>query len=356
MSAAEVTDFTEQTISSLAEPFSCSGKHIQPKASIGVSLSPEDGGDANTLIEQADVARFIAKEHGGNQLTFYDPETASKFARKHELENIIIGACEERSFELHYQPLYNLGSRQLTGFEALIRLPDGEGGMIPPDQFIPAAEAMRKISEIGTWVLFEACRTASNWPKSVSVAVNLSPLQFQSGSLISDVKQALELSGLEPERLEVEITEGLMLDNSEQVREQLDQLQSLGIAIALDDFGTGYSSLNYLWRFPFDRIKVDRSFVAGMSENEQAKGILKTIVSLAATMNVPITAEGIETEEQLAYLTDLGCQLGQGYLLGRPQPVTDIAATLLNNFQIAQPASSKETQEIAVAPKLAIVR
>ncbi|MGI9465316.1 MAG: EAL domain-containing protein, partial [Aestuariivirgaceae bacterium] len=178
-------------------------------------------------------------------------------------------------------------------------------------------------------------------------------LQFQSGDLISDVKQALELSGLAPERLELEITEGLMLDNDDGIQGQLEQLQAMGINIALDDFGTGYSSLNYLWRFPFDRIKIDRSFVLGMSESEQAKDILKTIVSLAATMKLPITAEGIETPEQLAYLTQLGCQLGQGFYLGRPQPDTEVAATLITNFQLGLPEDSTDTAKITPIGKLA---
>lgn len=352
--ATDASDIGEQIIEALSQPFLCRGKHIQPKASIGVCLSPDDGTDTSTTLKRADIAQFIAKEHGGNQLMFFDPASAAKFARKHELENMIIGACEEQLFQLYYQPLYDLKSEQLTGFEALIRLPDGNGGMIPPDQFIPAAEAMRKIGEIGAWVLFEACRTASNWPATVSIAVNLSPLQFQSGNLIDDVKQALELSGLAPDRLELEITEGLMLDNSDTVREQLDQLQAMGIHIALDDFGTGYSSLNYLWRFPFDRIKIDRSFVAGMGESEQAKGILKTIVDLAGTMKLPITAEGIETHEQLAYLTELGCHVGQGYYLGRPQPDTDVAATLLTNFQITQTEAATAATEAKPAIKLVV--
>lgn len=356
LSPNAASDIGDQIIQTLAEPFMCRGKHIQPKASIGVSLSPDDGTDAETMVKRADIAQFIAKEHGGNQLMFFDPDAASKFARKHELENMIISACEGQLFQLFYQPLYDLKSQQLKGFEALIRLPDGSSGMIPPDQFIPAAESMRKIGEIGAWVLFEACRTASNWPSSVSIAVNLSPLQFETGNLISDVSQALELSGLAPDRLELEITEGLMLDNNDAVRQQLDQIQAMGIKIALDDFGTGYSSLSYLWRFPFDRIKIDRSFVVGMGESDQAKGILKTIVDLAGTMKLPITAEGIETEEQLAYLTELGCHVGQGFYLGRPQPDTEVASTLINNFRITKSGSTTTVPVEQPAARLTIVR
>jgi diguanylate cyclase (GGDEF)-like protein len=337
-------------ISSLAEPYLCRGKHIQPKASIGICLAPDDGNDAQTILKRADVAQFIANENGGNQLKFYDPETAARFARRHELESHVIRACEEQLFELHYQPLMCMQTRKLKGFEALLRLPDGKGGMIPPDIFIATAEAMHKIDEIGAWVLYEACRTASYWPKSVSIAVNLSPLQFESGYLIDNVRQALASSGLEPERLELEITENLLLDSNDLVRSQLDAFQALGIKIALDDFGTGYSSLNYLWRFPFDSIKVDRSFVAGMNESEQAKGILKTIVELAATMNLPITAEGIETVEQLEFLADLGCDVGQGYLLGRPQPARDVAAVIMQNFRLtqAEKAAMEKTYRPAV--------
>ncbi|MDH3741804.1 MAG: bifunctional diguanylate cyclase/phosphodiesterase [Hyphomicrobiales bacterium] len=355
-SPTAASDIGDEIIQTLAKPFMCRGKHIQPKASIGVSLAPDDGTDTATMVKRADIAQFIAKEHGGNQLMFFDPDAASKFARKHELENMIISACEGQLFQLFYQPLYDLETQQLKGFEALIRLPDGSGGMIPPDRFIPAAESMHKIGEIGAWVLFEACRTASNWPSSVSIAINLSPLQFESCKLISDVKQALELSGLAPERLELEITEGLILDNNESIRQQLEEIQAMGIKIALDDFGTGYSSLNYLWRFPFDRIKIDRSFVIGMDESEQAKRILKTIVDLARTMNMPITAEGIETEEHLAYLTELGCHVGQGFYLGRPQPDTEVAATLINNFRITKTDAATELPLEQSAAKLTIVR
>ena len=323
----------DRIIEAIRVPIMIGGKRILPKASIGISIAPEHGNGSQSLLRHAELAQFMAHENGGNQCRFYDKDTAADFAELHRLERLVESACEDDLFDLYFQPLHDLKSQQLCGFEALLRLQDEDGNFVPPDKFIPVAETLHRIDEIGSWVLAEACQTAAQWPEPLCIAVNLSPIQFDSGNLVDVVRSALTASKLDPCRLELEVTEGLLLEHTDKTRLQLDQLQEMGIKIALDDFGTGYSSLSYLWRFPFDRIKIDRSFVCGMDESEQAANILVTIVELARTMKMAVTAEGIETTEQLDYLTRLGCDTGQGYLLGRPQPASDIAATVIVDFK-----------------------
>ncbi len=320
-------------LSALNDPVSHGNNNIKLKSTLGVSMAPADGTDRPALTRRADLARFAAKEDGGNQLRFYDASTEAHYEGQRKTERTVQRACDSQSFRLHYQPLYSLRTGRLKSFEALIRLPDGKGGMISPAEFIPAAERTRKINEIGQWALHEACAAAATWPEELTIAVNLSPIQFNTGDLLDHVRSALNASGLAAKRLELEVTEGLMLEDSEEIRDQLAQLQELGIKIVLDDFGSGYSSLNYLWRFPFDKIKIDQSFIRGMAHNAQAKGILKTIVNLGRTMNLQITAEGVETLEQARFLRQIDCDLVQGYLFGRPLPVTDVAGLVLSDFR-----------------------
>ncbi len=308
-------------------------QHIHLKASIGIALHGQDGTDYQTLLQRADLAQFIAHQRGGNQYAFYDHDTATAFAEMHHLETLVEDACDNDLFELHFQPLYCLAPQRLCGFEALARMRDENGNFVPPDKFIAIAESLNRIEQLGAWVINKACETACHWPEPLSVAVNLSPVQFEAGNLVETVHRALVDTGLDPQRLELEVTEGLMLSDTESIRDQLFQLQDMGIKIALDDFGTGYSSLSYLWQFPFDKIKIDRSFVAGMEHSDQAAGILMTMVELARTMKLPITAEGIETIEQLERLTQLGCDTGQGYYLGKPQSATEIAASIIVDFR-----------------------
>jgi EAL domain-containing protein (putative c-di-GMP-specific phosphodiesterase class I) len=258
-----------------------------------------------------------------------------------ELEEAIRNAVFENRFELHYQPIFQMSDRRLLGFEALIRLPKDDGTLIPPLVFIPVAEEMRLIGKIGAWVLREACRTAAGWPKHLTVAVNLSPAQFLAGSVGEIVAAALKEANLEPSRLELEITETLLLGDSESVMTELRALKELGVAIVMDDFGTGYSSLSYLWRFPFDKIKIDRSFMQGFDgSTRDAETVVKTIITLGRELHMHVTIEGVETAKQAAFLDSANGEQAQGFYFGRPMPASELAASILADFQKALPTPS----------------
>jgi EAL domain-containing protein (putative c-di-GMP-specific phosphodiesterase class I) len=249
---------------------------------------------------------------------------------------------------LHYQPIFQMSDRRLLGFEALIRLPKADGTLIPPLVFIPVAEEMRLIDKIGTWVLREACRTAASWPKHLTVAVNLSPAQFLAGSVSEIVAAALKEANLEPHRLELEITETLLLGDSESVMSELRTLKELGVAIVMDDFGTGYSSLSYLWRFPFDKIKIDRSFMQGFDGSDRdAETVVKTIITLGRELHMHVTIEGVETAKQAAFLDSANGEQAQGFYFGRPVPASALAASILADFQKALPTSSSTAAQEA---------
>jgi len=239
-------------------------------------------------------------------------------------------ALQAERFEVHYQPLVNLGTGEIRGLEALIRWPHPERGMIPPSEFIPVAEETGLISQIGLLVLRRACADAAQWPDDVKVAVNLSPIQFKSGSLLQSVRDALGDAGLAPTRLELEITETVLLDKSELVTATLHALRALGVRISMDDFGTGYSSLSYLRSFPFDKIKIDRSFVRDLSQNADSQAIVRAIVSLGASLGITVTAEGVEGESDLKRLKAEGCDEGQGYLFSKARPSEEIFQFLTN--------------------------
>jgi EAL domain-containing protein (putative c-di-GMP-specific phosphodiesterase class I) len=263
-----------------------------------------------------------------------------------ELEEIIRNAVLHDRFELHYQPIFQMSNRRLIGFEALVRLSKDDGTLIPPLVFIPVAEEMRLIDKIGTWVLREACRTAASWPKHLTVAVNLSPAQFLAGSVSEMVAGALMEADLEPCRLELEITETLLLGDSESVMAELHALKELGVAIVMDDFGTGYSSLSYLWRFPFDKIKIDRSFMQGFDGSARdAETVVRTIITLGRELHMHVTIEGVETAKQAAFLDSANGEQAQGFYFGRPVPASELAANILADFQKALSTPSAITQE-----------
>jgi EAL domain-containing protein (putative c-di-GMP-specific phosphodiesterase class I) len=247
------------------------------------------------------------------------------------LEIDLRSALKNDELKLFFQPLIGAKAHETTGFEALLRWQHPRRGVVGPDDFIECAEQWGLICKIGEWVLNEACRQAASWPAPLKVAVNLSPNQFATGDLVEQVRTALRLSGLAPSRLELEITEGLLLSDTAGTLEQLRALKELGVRIAMDDFGTGYSSLAYLWRFPFDKIKIDRTFIAEMSGNPAIADILRTITLLGRTLNLEVTAEGVETAEQALILEDMRCDHFQGYLFGRPMPMADIPGFLLEN-------------------------
>lgn len=319
-------------LAAMSQSINWQGETIAPKVSVGVVASEYGQADATDLLSLADLARYAAKQRGGGQVHVYSAETERHLTRQRDIESAIMRALERDGFELHYQPLYGLSDNTLTSFEALIRLNDEKLGDISPADFVPVAERMGKISAIGVWALNEACAMAASWPDSISVAVNLSPIQFESGNLVDQVTQALASSGLAAERLEIEVTEGLLLRDSQLIRGQLHRLQAMGIRIVLDDFGSGYSSLNYLWRFPFDKIKIDGSFVRAMDNDKRAEGVLRAIIGLGRSLGLPVTAEGVENESQASFLRRLGCDLVQGYLFAKPMPASEVAGAVLANF------------------------
>jgi EAL domain-containing protein (putative c-di-GMP-specific phosphodiesterase class I)/GGDEF domain-containing protein len=309
----------------------------------GIAVFPTDASTAGDLMRCAELAAHAAKEQGTPGYGFYNSETASDQKRRTAVAKAVAAAVEHDGFRLDFQPVYNVRTGELNGFEALIRFTDKDLGHVSPAEFIPIAEEVGLINEIGGWCLQEACRVAAQWPAHLMVAVNLSPWQFLSGTLINDVRKALEDHQFPAYRLEVEITEGTLLNDSELVLGQLRVLRDMGVAVALDDFGTGYSSLSYLWKFPFSKLKIDRSFIMALDESQSARGILRSIIKLGHGLGLTVTAEGIENVKQLNTLRDLGCDLAQGYLLDRPSRIADLAAIILRNFANGLTRRTRET-------------
>ena len=328
----EVLASVKQLVGQLGEPVNWRDEQLSLHIHAGIALSSSDGANAAALMHSAELALHSAQEQGTPGYGFFNPEIAKDTRRRVAVQRAVSAAAASQAFRLDFQPVYSIRTGELNGFEALIRLHDQDLGAVSPAEFIPVAEQLGLINAIGAWCLQEACRVASQWPPHLMVAVNLSPFQFFGGSLIGDVRHALNLYQYPAYRLEVEITEGTLLHDSELVLGQLRVLRDLGVAVALDDFGTGYSSLSYLWKFPFSKIKIDRSFVQALEEAHSAKGILRSIVKLGHGLGLTVTAEGIETGKQLGTLRDIGCDLAQGYLLDRPARVADLAAIIMRNF------------------------
>jgi diguanylate cyclase (GGDEF)-like protein len=336
----QAEEFAHRLSSAVSQPMRLKQHELFTTVSIGVALAPADGNTPERLLKSADLALYKSKAEGGNCVRFFLPAMDAELQDRIELEEIIRNAVLHDRFKLHYQPIFQMSDRRLIGFEALIRLPREDGTLIPTQVFIPVAEEMRLIDEIGTWVLREACRTAAGWPKHLTVAVNLSPAQFQ-GSVSVIVADALKEADLEPHRLELEITETLLLGDSAPVMTELLTLKKLGVAIVMDDFGTGYSSLSYLWRFPFDKIKIDRSFMQGFdSSDRDAETVVKTIITLGRELHMHVTIEGVETAQQAAFLDSANGEQAQGFYFGRPVPASELSASILADFQRGLPTAS----------------
>jgi diguanylate cyclase (GGDEF)-like protein len=334
----QAEEFARRLSSALAEPMRLKEHELFTTVSIGVALAPADGDTPERLLKSADLAVYKSKADGRNCVRFFLAKMDAELEGRIELEEVIRNAVLDDRFELHYQPIFQMSDRRLLGFEALIRLPKEDGTLIPPLEFIPVAEEMRLIGKIGAWVLREACRTAAGWPKHLTVAVNLSPAQFSAGSVSEIVAAALKEANLEPSRLELEITETLLLGDSESVMTELRALKELGVAIVMDDFGTGYSSLSYLWRFPFDKIKIDRSFMQGFDGSARdAETVVKTIITLGRELHMHVTIEGVETAKQAAFLDSANGEQAQGFYFGRPMPASQLAASILADFKKALP-------------------
>ncbi|RTL53681.1 MAG: EAL domain-containing protein [Bradyrhizobiaceae bacterium] len=315
-------------LDALGEPYLFEGHTVVSGASIGIALSPGDGDDAERLLKNADMALSRAKSEGRGSFSFFEAEMDARAQNRHRIETDLREAIANRSLQPFYQPLVDLKSGRITGVEALARWLHPQRGMISPGEFIPVAEETGLIGTLGNLMLRRACMDAASWPDPVRVAVNLSTLQFRAGNLLSVVMDALKQSGLPPKRLELEITESLLLEKSDDVLATLHALRALGVRISMDDFGTGYSSLSYLRSFPFDKIKIDQSFVRGLALNRDAQAIVRSIVSLGMGLGVTITAEGVETEDELSCLRGEGCHEGQGFLFSKARPNHEIAQLL----------------------------
>jgi diguanylate cyclase (GGDEF)-like protein len=317
-------DLARRIAKLIAEPFQLPGHRVEIGTSVGIAIAPEHGNDQEQLLKKADLALYRSKSAGRNCHTLYDEAMSAELEARNTLEGDLRDAIARCQFEVHYQPFYEVQTGQLRGLEALVRWRHPTRGLIPPDQFIPLAEETGLIVPLGEWVVRQACDDATSWPGNLKVAVNLSPVQFKQAELFDVIQLALAKSGLSPRRLEIEITESVLLEQAAENQSFIEKLKRAGISLALDDFGTGYSSLSYLTIFPFDKIKIDKSFIRNLTERHQSSAIISSIVTLARGLKMSVTAEGVETREQLETLRSLGVNFAQGYLLGRPMPVAEL--------------------------------
>jgi diguanylate cyclase (GGDEF)-like protein/PAS domain S-box-containing protein len=339
VSPNEASDFADRLIKILSAGYDIDGVEVVIGASIGIALSPGDGDTSEELMRNADMALYQAKADGGGVHHFFEREMDLQAQKRRDLELDLRRAFANGEFELHYQPLVDIAADRISGFESLLRWRHPEKGMISPADFIPVAEDIGLIVSLGEWVLREACTEAVKWPADVKVAVNLSPVQFRSRNLVQVVISALAHSGLSPTRLELEITESLFLAETEANLAILHQLRELGVSISMDDFGTGYSSLSYLRSFPFDKIKIDRSFVKDLAQRSDCVAIVRAISGLGRSLNITTTAEGVETTDQLDWLRAEGCNEVQGFLFSAAKPAAEVAQLLLKFGQRASEAA-----------------
>ncbi len=312
----------QRLLAELEPPIELDGNRHHVGLSAGVALSePGQADQTDKMMKAADLALYRAKEEGRGRVCFFLPEMDLKLQERHAMETELRAAILNEGLTLHYQPQVDMVTGQMVGAEALVRWNRAGHGMVPPEKFIPLAEDTGLIVPIGNWVLREACRYATGWPGNIGIAVNVSPVQFQHRGLYEAVRDALRDSGIAPARLELEITEGVLLQDTKQTLAILLRLQQLGVKLAMDDFGTGYSSLSYLQKFKFDRVKIDRSFITTMGSDQNATAIVRAVVSIGEALGVAVIAEGVETSEQANMLRGQGCFEGQGYLYSRPVPV-----------------------------------
>ena len=333
---ADAQRLSQRLAKTLAEPFNIDGHRIDIGASIGIAIAPTDGVDADELMKKADMALYVAKNGGGGNHCFFASEMEDAVQARRALELDLRAALGSNQFELHFQPLVDLRTGRVSTCEALVRWTHPVRGNVPPAVFIPVAEETGLILELGEWVLQQSCLAAATWPNNVKVAVNLSPVQFRDRALPLHVVSALAKSGLKAQRLELEITERVLLEENDGTLTAMEQLKNLGVGISLDDFGTGYSSLNYLRQFPFHKIKIDQSFIRDLGEKGDARPIIGAVASLGAGLDKIVVAEGIETEEQMTLVRAQGCHEGQGHYFGRPMSGEAIRARLASVADVAQ--------------------
>lgn len=337
---ARASGLAAELIECLAKPFSIDGQQAAMSASIGMATAPQDSEDAEDLVKSADLALYRAKTDGRNCFRAYEAEMDTQVQARRLMELDLRNAVADGELELYYQPLVNIESHTISGFEALLRWNSPKRGQVPPSVFIPLAEQTGLITQIGAWVLKQGCLEAVRWPDNLRLAVNLSPIQFKSKTLVLDVIAALGHSGLPAHRLELEITESVMLQETDATLDMLHNLRNLGVRISMDDFGTGYSSLSYLRQFPFDKIKIDQSFVRDLPTKNGSVAIVRAVTGLGASLGMTTTAEGVETMEQLEKLRSEGCIEVQGYLFSPPRPASELPALVARyggDAEVARP-------------------
>jgi len=326
---ADVADLVTRAFDAIRAPYECLGHQVTTDASIGIALAPQHGADLDQILRNADMAMYAAKSAGRRTHRFFEPDMDAQVKARRVLEMDLRQAIADEALEVYYQPSVSLQGNRINGCEALVRWRHAERGMISPAEFIPIAEETGLINQLGEWVLATACAEATRWPDDINLAVNVSPVQFRSGALALKIVAALSASGLPANRLELEITEAVLIRDDDAALQTLHQLRAIGVRIALDDFGTGYSSLSYLQRFPFDKIKIDRCFVNDIAEPSGSSGIVRAVVNIAAERHMTTTAEGVETLQQQELLRSLGCTEMQGYLFSAAKPAAEIRQLFL---------------------------
>jgi len=321
---SDAAGLASRIIDAISKPYDLDGHQVIIGTTIGIAIAPSDGMGLPQLLRNADMALYRAKATGRGTFGFYVQGMDAELQTRRTLEFDLRKALGESQFTLHYQPLVNIASKKISGFEALIRWHHPEKGLVKPDAFIPLAEETGLIVPLGEWVIRQACQAAARWPEELTIAVNLSAAQLSASGVVSVVMSALGTSGLRPDRLELEITESTLLQDCERTITTLHQLRAVGVRIALDDFGTGYSSLSYLQSFPFDKIKIDRSFINDIGDGVGSLSIVRAVAALAKSLGMATTAEGVETVEQLEAVGAEGCTEMQGYLFSRPLPLAEV--------------------------------
>lgn len=329
-SIKEIEQLCARVIARIESPYVINDQDIYIGASIGIALAPQDSMQAEELLRFADIAMYEAKNSGRNHWSFYSSEMNDRLMQRSELERFLRQAVKHNEFSLYYQPRYRIEGTELTGAEALVRWNHPVLGLLMPDQFIALAEETGLITSISDWTMLQACQDASTWHSSLIVSVNISAIEFRSQRLIERVRQVLLLTGLPSHRLELEITERIMIEDADGAFKIMTALKALGVRLSMDDFGTGYSSLNYLRRFPFDGLKIDKSFIDELAESHEGQSIVEGIINLGHALSMTVTAEGVETEAQLGYLQTLMCDEVQGYLLGKPMKLYDLSVLIRN--------------------------
>jgi predicted signal transduction protein with EAL and GGDEF domain len=325
----------------MGKEFQIDGRSVRTGVTTGISVFPHNGQDAASLLANAGAALFRAKAKSRGTISVYEPEMDQQIRDRRVLHQDLSGAIRNGELSLYFQPQAISGQTvdesEIIGFEALVRWLHPVRGFVAPANFIPLAEESGLIVEMGEWILREACREAASWPKPLQIAVNLSPAQFMHGDLVGLVHSILLETGLAPGRLELEITEGVLIEDFDRGLALLRRLKALGVRVSMDDFGSGYSSLSYLQAFPFDKIKIDRDFVLNLGRNPQSAAIVRAVIGLGHGLDMSIVAEGVETQEQLSFLADQGCDAVQGYFIGKPLPITQYSGLIGRDAKVMEP-------------------